>query len=404
MVFPFLFTTTTEPNTFKMIFTNPFVHNINSRNLYFKFWANCLLVKGYRNALVCDVFRGRYVKVSHLFYKIFKKYGGMSLDSLYHKFQFQAREGYLKMLQYFVENDFAIYTDERETLPDLPMAFSTPFEMLTAIIVFNSDSDVGLLENSITSLTNLDCQAIRIIDLGRHFNLPLIRNICNRVEKSTTEYIDIFSNYYRYLSPKFWTFLKENARIRQIHYYNFPRRDSIVIEKTKQKIHYHSCGFSLYECGGICVANMVINLPFFTESQHHNTCLNRKICIDENGDIKNCPAMEKSYGNIRDTTLKEAIEKPGFKECWTICKDQIDVCKDCEFRYMCTDCRAFIKDPANPYSQPAKCTYNPYICLWEGQDGYVPVEECGTYSRETGFVPDKKKITKLNKKIWGEAE
>ena len=152
-----------------------------------------------------------------------------------------------------------------------------------------------------------------------------------------------------------------------------------------------------------CELNFVNNLPFFTEAQHHNTCLNRKICIDENGDIRNCPAMKKSYGNIRDTTLKEAIEKPGFKDCWTICKDQIDVCKDCEFRYMCTDCRAFIKDPENLYSQPAKCTYNPYICLWEGQDGYVPVEECGTYSREIGFVPDKEKIAELNLRVWEKA-
>ena len=112
--------------------------------------------------------------------------------------------------------------------------------------------------------------------------------------------------------------------------------------------------------------------------------------------------MTKNYGNIKDTTLEEAINKPGFKDLWFINKDKIDVCKDCEFRYMCTDCRAFIKDPENIYSQPAKCTYNPYICLWEGQEGYVPVEECGTYSRETGFVPDKKKIAKLNKEIWGE--
>lgn len=211
MVFPFQFTTTTEPNTFKMIFINPFAHNINSRNLYFKFWANCLLVKGYRNALVCDVFRGRYIKVSHLFYKTFKKYGAMSWNSLYLKSQFQNREGYLKMLQYFVENDFAIYTDEKETLPDIQMDFSTPFEMLTAIIIFNSDNNVKFLENSITSLTDLDCQAIRIIDLGRHFNLPLIRNICKMVEKSTTEYIDIFSNYYRYLGLKYWTFLKKKC-------------------------------------------------------------------------------------------------------------------------------------------------------------------------------------------------
>ena len=74
--------------------------------------------------------------------------------------------------------------------------------------------------------------------------------------------------------------------------------------------------------------------------------------------------MTKSYGNIRDTTLKEAIEKEGFKDMWFIHKDQIDVCKDCEFRHICTDCRAYIQDPNNIYSKPAKCSYDPYTATW----------------------------------------
>ena len=153
-------------------------------------------------------------------------------------------------------------------------------------------------------------------------------------------------------------------------------------------------------CSENKLKDFCINLSFYSESQAHNTCLNRKLCIDADGNIKNCPNMPQTYGNIKDTTLSQSIEKQGFKDCWYICKDKIDVCKDCEFRHICTDCRAFIKDPQNIYSQPAKCGYNPYICLWQGQDGYVPVEECGTYSKESGFVPDAEKIEKLNAEIW----
>ena len=69
---------------------------------------------------------------------------------------------------------------------------------------------------------------------------------------------------------------------------------------------------------------------------------------------------------------------------------------------MCTDCRVFIKDPENIYSQPAKCTYNPYIAKWQGEEGYVPVEECGTYTWETGFVVNHKRVAELNKQLWGE--
>ena len=117
-------------------------------------------------------------------------------------------------------------------------------------------------------------------------------------------------------------------------------------------------------------AGLSINL-----SQKHNTCLNRKISIDVNGEIKNCPSMIKSYGNIKDATLTKAMEKSGFKDVWFIHKNQIEVCKDCEFRHICTDCRAYLKNPENIYSQPEKCNYNPYIAKWKGQDGYITVEE-----------------------------
>ena len=117
-------------------------------------------------------------------------------------------------------------------------------------------------------------------------------------------------------------------------------------------------------CGLINSEYFSINIKTFTEAQKHNTCLNRKISIDLDGEIKNCPSMNKSYGNIKDINLMEAIEKPGFKDLWYIHKDQVEVCKDCEFRYICTDCRAYIQNPDNIYSKPAKCGYNPYTATW----------------------------------------
>jgi hypothetical protein len=104
--------------------------------------------------------------------------------------------------------------------------------------------------------------------------------------------------------------------------------------------------------------------------------------------------MQKSYGNIKDTTLKEALEKPGFKDLWFIHKDQIDVCQDCEFRYICTDCRAFIKDSNNIYSQPAKCGYNPYIAKWQNQEDWISVEQWRKENPEWG------KIAKVNRATY----
>jgi SPASM domain peptide maturase of grasp-with-spasm system len=127
-------------------------------------------------------------------------------------------------------------------------------------------------------------------------------------------------------------------------------------------------------CGKINKNYFAVNLQHIAESKYHNTCLHKKMFIDKNGNIKNCPFSETVFGNILNDEVEKIITSHSFTKYWNIKKDEIDVCKDCEFRYICTDCRIFIKDRNNIYSQPVNCHYNPYIAKWKGEEGYVTVE------------------------------
>ena len=42
-----------------------------------------------------------------------------------------------------------------------------------------------------------------------------------------------------------------------------------------------------------------------------------------------------------------------------------------------------------------------YITRWQGQPGYVPVEQCGTFTPE-GFVPDGERIERVLRGTAGE--
>lgn len=118
-------------------------------------------------------------------------------------------------------------------------------------------------------------------------------------------------------------------------------------------------------CGIINPSTFLLNnnLKDFLEGVLRNKCLNRKIAVDCEGNIKNCPSLTKSYGNInKGDSLLKVIKEDSFKEYWYITKDQIVVCKDCEFRYVCSDCRAFISEKLD---KPLKCKYDPYKGIWE---------------------------------------
>jgi len=80
--------------------------------------------------------------------------------------------------------------------------------------------------------------------------------------------------------------------------------------------------------------------------------------IDIKGNIKNCPTMKTSFGNITDTSIIDVIKQDKFTILWNIKKDDINICKDCELRHICTDCRAFHDKDVN-YEKPFKCNYNP---------------------------------------------
>ena len=75
--------------------------------------------------------------------------------------------------------------------------------------------------------------------------------------------------------------------------------------------------------------------------------------------------MHESFGNVKDTRLATALEQEGVRKYWGISKDQVSICRDCEFRYVCTDCRAYVQQPGDDFSKPLKCGYDPYTNTWE---------------------------------------
>ena len=370
---------------------------INNKNI--RLFECCILIKGYKRSVILDTQRYTIDFVPNDLLEIIKKGKKKTIFDIMSKMDYKDREIYQEYIDFLIEKEYAFFIDKSEIsfFPPLSLKWDSPNIISNAIICYNAQFQYF---DILSQLDSLLCSSIHFL----FFEDILFDNLNNfllLIDNFTFQSIELLLNYNNsFTIEKLYSLFK----YKQIKKITFFSETNIDLKEDKIKVISGEKLTTYNSCGGISKKMFTLNLPFFTESQLHNTCLNRKLCIDYEGNIKNCPAMEQSYGKFKDTTLKEAIEKPGFKDLWFIHKEQIDVCKDCEFRHICTDCRCFIKDPENIYSQPAKCSYNPYICKWEDQDNYIPVEECGTYSKETGFMPDKKKIETLNKQIWGEED
>jgi SPASM domain peptide maturase of grasp-with-spasm system len=324
-------------------------------------------VKGSIRSLVCDLQRFNLIFIPNDFYEMLNSKSVIDVKDICS--QFHGQEDvileYFTMLEEQSLGQF-IETDYGDMFPALSLEWFSNSYISDCILDLN-ELNLSTLESIFSQLEQLLCKNIQIRFFSK-IDLSSLDSILNQLSNSKIRSIEFyiiddekcsFSDYN--------DICDKHERIKTLFVYStFPNRKSLIKDKLSGHIVFINENIpDQKNCGIISKSYFAINLENFSEAQKHNSCLNRKISIDVNGEIKNCPSMSKGYGNIKDTTLAEAIEKPGFKDMWYINKDQIAVCKDCEFRYICTDCRAYIENPEDIYSKPLKCGYNPYTAEWE---------------------------------------
>lgn len=113
--------------------------------------------------------------------------------------------------------------------------------------------------------------------------------------------------------------------------------------------------------------SLPLNYKLFERISHGHNCFGRRLYIATNLDVYPC-VMERriSHGSLRNNSLKNILNSNIFE----MTKDHINVCKDCEFRYCCHDCRPDSLSN-DVYAKPWYCTYNPYSGEWIDVEEYI---------------------------------
>ena len=267
---------------------------------------------------------------------------------------------------FLIEKDYIFFTDYPEFYPPINLGWDYPAQISNAIIDI-VDFKIVQIAHILSQLDKLGCKNIQL-RFYKYFDINTLSNVFSGIKKAIIDTVEIIMPYSTDIDIDKWkNFINEEYRISFIQFYNAPLYETVTHNKNGRGFIFliEENLSSNKQCGVVSPFYFISNISAFTEAQKHNTYLNRKISIDTEGYIRNCPSMKEHYGNIKDTTLQEALEHPDFKKYWFVNKDQISVCKDCEFRYICTDCRAYLENPDDMYSKPLKCGYNPYTCEWE---------------------------------------
>jgi SPASM domain peptide maturase of grasp-with-spasm system len=339
-------------------------------NQYLYVFANCFPVKGFKRSLICDTARKELHFIPTSFFELFAAFNEYTIGDVKEMVEEEDLPEMEKFIEFLINKELAEPVDDISLFPPIEINWDNPSPITNAII--DIDGKIHDMDHILTQLMDLRCQNLQIRSYGK-INFPQFRKALLHLAGKRFTSVQILMKYDENVS-------KEMIQELTIA---IPSIETIMVHSSPKEKKYKDPGKKYVGSGTIlhitqtitsCETCGIINqqslfipddLEIFMEHKLFNGCLNRKISVDLNGEIKNCPSMSRSYGNISETTLKEVLSNNEFREWWGINKDQIEICRDCEFRYICSDCRVYVEKQGDKYSKPAKCRYNPYTAVWE---------------------------------------
>lgn len=336
----------------------------------FKLYANCKVVEGARRSVVCDLWHGRYDFIPNMLAFLLKEHEEMSLEEIKAHYEHEHHEVIEEYYDFLLMNGYGFYTTEPHLFPALPEAYKYPGRISNAIIDIDRQSGHDFA-GIFSQLDALGCSAVQL----RAYDActpQQWQDVMEELLETRIADVTVLSPYIHDINEQDWVQLVNTyPRISSLALHGAPENK---VTETPAQVPLTFCQETITDdthCGLVHPAFFSINTETYTEARMANSCLNGKISVDKKGMICNCPSLPERYGNVKDIPLAAALAQQDFDRYDRITKDNVSVCSDCEFRYICTDCRAFTQDKTSgtespkEYGKPAKCQYDPYTATWQ---------------------------------------
>lgn len=336
---------------------------------YFNLFSNILPTKGPTRILISDLQRNTSELYPLELYEIIVELKSHSIEDMMKNYDEESKEIVQEYLNLLLEKEYGFISknDWDRNFPPLSNDYHEPS---TINHIFIELEEITLLNKIKSSVENLGIRHLIIYCLKPLTAKELIE-IDDTFKTSVLSGIEIFSPFYQDVDLSFVQTIHQNTvRIYSLTFYNCSQSPFKANNEFRFSLKFLKHELKLSACGKVELKYFNTNISKVLEAINHNSCLHKKIGIDKNGNIKNCPLMPESFGSIHNSSLEEAIDQHGFKKYWDLTKDSIEICKDCEFRYVCTDCRAYTEGSDEnkaglDISKPLKCGYNPYTGEWK---------------------------------------
>lgn len=335
---------------------------------YFNLFSSVFITKGASRILISDLERNVSELQSLDLYNLTEDLKLNSIEDVIKEYDRDSGEIINEYIAFLLENEYGFISHNDWDNSFNPLSFDYDSSDVISNLFLELDN-FSVLHKIRSAMDTIDIRYLVIYSI-RQLSKEELEEIDFIFENTPLEGIEIYCPYRDQINDAFLSYLSDKSkRIYKLVLYNCDKITFSTNENLKFSLEYTKDYITIKHCGIVDLKYFNTNNSKIFESKNYNSCLFKKIGIDINGNIKNCPLMPDHFGNIRNTSLEKVLEMAGFKKYWNLTKDHIEICKDCEFRYICTDCRAFTEkthqnEEGLDTSKPLKCGYDPYTGEW----------------------------------------
>jgi SPASM domain peptide maturase of grasp-with-spasm system len=343
----------------------------------FRLHTDCVPVRGAKRSAIYDLGRREVVTFPTPYLDVLSSIGGRYTPADLAADGAAEDEDAAKIaefVRYLIAKELGAFSPDAVRFPAIAPGFESPGKIQNAIV--DIDQRLHDFDRVFGQLDELDCEFVQVRAYSTLLGPEDVASMARAARHKTIRSLELLVGY----RPEFddatlERLVREHLIVVKWVVHGAPADHVLEIRFgsadvggqpwTRKVTSIRSRITSSDRCGRIVPAAIQPpSVQLFHELLAFNGCLNGKISIDAEGEIKNCPSFGNSFGNIASHRLSDVMGNQDFRRLWQISKDQIDVCRDCEYRYACTDCRAYLARPGDLHSKPGKCAYDPYSATW----------------------------------------
>lgn len=356
--------------------------------MYFKLNPECLFVVGKNGSILCDSFNNKIYHLNKNETKLLinaEKNNIISSNDFFNNLEDNCLGTYYENLPYIpkIRNSVTTYTDEiefnfknfflelnNECYNKCDYCANKNLKRSKGCLgcnVFNENGEsLNIMEfyEIIDCISNLGCEELYLtggnISLDQDKVLKILNyskdkfkliHVIISYKNISKNFFDVLNNYFidLIIQIELDDFKKENLFYEENISYLviIPENEENRFYKTYEYVGDVYCIPDFLSLTNLYNPNLNNNFEFTIDSFFHNLefhpCLGKSIFISSKGNIYPCPMLRtKLWGNVKQENLLKFFQdnKNEIYDFWRTNLDYIDGCNQCEFRYVCSDCRA----------------------------------------------------------------